>query len=128
MSVPAYDMIHHGGEVRTKSSHPYNYDPIRHYSAWVGGKRESAYDDRMEGWDRPKFNAAVDAIRMREGNRFGYLCGYSDPELTCELLRVYYDAPKLEVTDIVETCNQATGYACWYFEFVREPTAERPPA
>jgi hypothetical protein len=123
---PALDLIHHGGEIRTKQSHPYSYDPIRYYSAAVGGVRGSAYDDRMEGWDREKFNRCIEAMRAKNPS-CGWMRDYSNPQWTRDFLRMYWDEPLLEVTDIVEYCNQATGYPCWYFEWVAKPTDEKPP-
>jgi hypothetical protein len=127
MGKPAFELIHHGGPVRTKLEYPYSYDPIRHYSEWVGGERSSAYDDRMEGWDRVKFQTCVEQMRREISDRYGNMRGYSDARWTRDFLRLYWDAPRLEVTDIVETCNVGNGFACWYFEWVAEPNLDAVP-
>src|SRR6478609_7403466 len=125
MSMPAYEHIHHGGELRTKFSHPYSYDPIRHFHKWVGGEAENAYDDRMRQWNYRKWDDAFKAVHTEMGNSFRL----SNPKTAEKILRLYYESPTLVLIDLIEWCNVATGYPCFSFGFLREPDfTAKPPA
>lgn len=121
--IPAYEFIHHEGDVRTKQDHPYSYDPIRHYHARAHGDVGSAYDDRMQQWDSAKWRASAQIMNDKYGaGAWRLTCG---PQAE-EMLRLYYDAPSLVLTDLVEFCNQSSGYAHFSFCYVKEPDPSKP--
>lgn len=104
MSVPAYEFIH-GDKIKTRSEYPYSYDAIRHFTRQVRGKMDSAYDDRIQQWDYGKWRDAATIMNDKHGR-----WSLSNGAHAEELLRLYYDAPKLVLVDLVEFCNPSSGY------------------
>lgn len=97
---------------RTKTSHPYSYEPFEVYNNDYNEKvDQGAYDDRMISWDWDKFsNCCQDAF----GNS-GQIFTYREPKAIEKFLQLYYGNPKLKLTRIVEGCNVGNGYPYWYF-------------
>lgn len=99
---------------RTKSSHPYSYEP---FTVW-GSRDEKAsgvYSDRMFQQDPIKFNKCYQEVWGNTGQ-------YFDNRYSCEIerfLQLYYEDISIKLTWIVEDCNVSNGYPLWYFQFKR---------
>lgn len=97
---------------RTKSSHPYSYDP---FTVWGGSSKEcngSEYTDRLAEW-YPKYH---EIGRRIFGDRrwFGTHCHGEKIE---EFLRELRSDPTLKLTRVVEYCNVSSGYPVWRVDF-----------
>lgn len=101
---------------RTKMSHPYNYEPIVLLRSEKKGT-DNAYTDRMCGWDRDKF---YKGLEQKGELRFSW----GDKTKVNNFLRVYYDDPTIEVVQVVEYCNEATGYPTWFLGWVTKKGEE----
>lgn len=104
------------GTLRTKQTHPYNYDPITQYKRVVpdGEKEESVYSDRLKSWDPERCNRIMESYFASTGDDWSRRHAV-DIE---SFLKEYLDVPYLMLTRIVEHCNQATGYPVWQFFFI----------
>lgn len=102
--------------VRTKLTHPYNYDP---FTTWRGpGEPDgSVYTDRLFQWGHEKH----DKLCMKHFGDRGQYWGHRDTDKIEAFLRDYLDSPDLVLCEIQEHCNQATGYPCWYFAYRKTP-------
>jgi hypothetical protein len=101
--------------VRTKLTHPYNFDPI---TVWVSPDKptDSVYSDRLYTWDPEKHNLLC---RKHFGDE-GQYWSSRPPEKIQDFLRDYKEMPNLVLCEIQEQCNQATGYPVWYFAYRKE--------
>ena len=90
---------------RTKSSHPYNYDPITFFQ---NGDEDQVYvySDRMQQWDYEKFNKAIEG-------KGEMAFRWADKEAVTQFMRSYYDDVGLTVCSVVEMCNASSGYPLW---------------
>ena len=105
--------------VRTKATHPYNYDP---FTMWRGpGKPDyGVYTDRLFQWDYKKH----DALCIKHfGNRSQYW-DHRNTDKIQAFLRDYFNMPDLVLCEVQEHCNQATGYPVWYFAICKTPNVE----
>jgi hypothetical protein len=102
--------------VRTKFSHPYNYDP---FTMWSGKDTPdgSVYTDRLYQWDPKKHD---DLCTKHFGN-CGQYWDYRSVDKIQDFLRDYLDAPELKLCEVQEHCNQATGYPLWFFSYRKTP-------
>lgn len=92
---------------RTKATHPYNYDPIILIHA-SGNITSSAYSDRMRSWEPEKFDFAI-------GQGVGEMrFSWGRTEAVNAFLHSYYDDPTIKIVKVMEYCNVATGYPCWF--------------
>lgn len=98
---------------RTKYSHPYSYDPITHYRSDEKGT-DACYSDRLSQWDYKKYDACVKKHFKGGG-------GFASKKETEAFMRDYMDAPKLQVTKLVEVCNASSGYAVFVIHYIKEP-------
>lgn len=106
---------------RTKYSHPYNYDPIVLIDSKAEGD-ESAYSDRMVGWNYDKFYACLHKINDGKGEM---AFRWGDRRLVTALMRDYNDDPGLQVTRVVEMCNASTGYPVWLVVYKKGPEVKK---
>lgn len=103
---------------RTKTTHPYNYDP---FTIWLGPVKPDGgvYSDRLFQWDHEKH----DRLCMKHFGDKGQYWDRRDTGAIQAFLRDYLDAPELVLCEVQEYCNQATGYPCWYFAYRMTPNA-----
>lgn len=97
---------------RTKMSHPYSYDP---FTVWRGdgAATNGVYTDRLLQWGFDKHNALC---QKHFGERSQYWAD-REPEKIQDFLRDYLGDPALVLVEVVEHCNQATGFPLWYLAF-----------
>jgi hypothetical protein len=94
-------------QTNDQSTHPYNYSPFVHWSEPGFEKDPAEYDDRMQQWDRDKWE---EARRTLPSGRFEHQ--------TSDALSVFLSAywgKKMRCTALVEGCNVSNGYP--YFVF-----------
>lgn len=107
--------IHVGGQgVRTKFSHPYNYDPI---VQWRNGTKpnHTVYTDRLYQWDSKKYN---ELCRKHFGDEAQYWDLHKRPvERIQDFLRDYLAKPDLVLCIVTEHCNQASGFPLWRLDY-----------
>lgn len=101
----------HGEPIKTKQTHPYNYDPIVLYK---NGKTAtgSVYSDRLFQQDYEKHDEICQKVF---GNR-GQYWDKREPKQIEKFLSEYF-GKKITLTRITEYCNQSTGYPCWRFDY-----------
>lgn len=104
--------------VRTKATHPYNYDP---FTMWRGqGEPDGGvYTDRLLQWDYEKHNR----LCLKHFGNQGQYWADRDTDAIQAFLRDYLDAPELVLCEVQEQCNQSTGYPVWYFAYCKNPSA-----
>lgn len=110
------------GTLKTKWSHPYNYDPITQFIRHDYPEDErvdSPYSDRMFRWQPERFR---ELQKKHFGNQGDYWDGRS-PEAIEGFLKDYYNSPDLLLVKVVEYCNQSTGYPVWQFFFIGRDTS-----
>ena len=98
--------------VRTKSSHPYSYDPILQ---WQGDAEPNGtvYTDRLWQWDHVKH----DELCKQHFGDAGQYWGNRKSEAIEAFLRDYLGAPDLVLCTVTEHCNQATGFPLWRLDY-----------
>lgn len=101
-----------GSGVRTKATHPYNYDPVLQFCV-PGTVNVSMYSDRFSLWWK------LDLLRAKYKEYFGESGDYwasRKPEAIQAFLRDMTGNAELKLLRVEEHCNQATGYPCWHFQ------------
>jgi hypothetical protein len=110
---------------RTKREHPYNFsDYVRwakyrnrkgsDFALQEGQSHQSAFSDRMSGWDRDHFEKCF-AEHLPIGSG-GFRHG--NPGAIENFLRAYQRDENLELLRIVDGCNSSTGYEIFRFDFI----------
>ena len=100
-------------DYRSKLEYPYSYDPICIFKTQVV-PTGSLYTDRLCLW----YDA--DLLRDKMQHYFGEAGDYysSRPINKIQLfLRDLMNHPSLEITQVEEHCNQATGYPVWFIAY-----------
>lgn len=98
--------------VKTKHTHPYNYDPIVQFRG-PGESNGNIYTDRLLAWDRQKHDHLCE-------KHFGDRGQYWDrraPEAIESFLRDWLDDPALALCRVTEHCNVANGFPVWHLEY-----------
>jgi hypothetical protein len=102
---------------RTKSSHPYAYDPFTIWGAHSPNPKcnGSVYVDRLEQWDRAKYKQLAEEVY--EGCRpfDSYNC---KGDRIQEFLRRWNDDPALKLLRVIEYCNWSSGYPTWRLDYI----------
>lgn len=101
--------------LRTKGSHPYNYDAYMQYLADDHQllKGSTVYTDRMLQWDYEKTN---NLMQKHFGNQ-GQYWDDREPEVIEAFLRDWRQDPNLRLIAVIEYCNQASGYPVWRLDY-----------
>lgn len=98
---------------RTPFSHPYNYDS---YVQWKGeyieNEGSSVYSDRMYSWDPKKYNKCCEEVW---GNTGQYLSERNPKDIE-QFLNLYFEK-EIELTAVVQCCNQLIGFPYWCFYY-----------
>lgn len=123
---------------RTKSTHPYAYDPFTIWGDPFPSKQcnGTVYTDRLDQEDRAKYERLVRKHYQREeSNRdFGragvrwqsptelrpfdsYHC---KGELIEAFLRDWFEDPQLKLLRVVEYCDPHSGYETWRCDYVSD--------
>lgn len=104
-----------GKGVRTKSSHPYNYDPIMQFLADEHETMEGStvYTDRLLQFDNEKTNR----LKQKHFGDTGQYWNNRTPEKIEAFLRDWNEAPDLKLIAVIEYCNQATGFPVWRLDY-----------
>lgn len=106
---------------RSKAEYPYSYDPITTYRDSKLVPNGSAYSDRIFGW------YPYDEVRAKQEKHLGkatdYYTGISPAKIQAYLEDVL-QCPGLQIQEIQEQCNVATGYPVWYFAYYKPEAAE----
>ena len=103
---------------RTKFTHPYSYDG---FVTWRGVsskkqdkiRKDTVYSDRLYQWDWEKYNKLCKKYFGDVGQYFSN----RNPKKIEAMLQEYCKEPKLNLTLIMEYCNQSSGYPVWRFDF-----------
>lgn len=113
-----YEDINGEPTKRTKTTHPYSYDP---YVVFRNGKNEeineTAYHDRMIQWDFQKFRDCLNKNGIKGELSIG------DPENWNKIepfLRDYFDDQELKLIILMEGANLANGYPYYVFHTNRK--------
>lgn len=106
---------------RTKSSHPYSYDPIVLIDSGKEGDG-SSYSDRMVGWDHDKFYTCLGKLNNGKGEM---MFSWGNRKLVTAFMQDYNDDPGLEVTRVVEMCNVSNGYPVWLIVYKKGPDIKK---
>jgi len=101
------------GNFKSKSSHPYNYDPILIWGVEEAETSGSLYTDRLLMWDHEKHNTLCKKHFGDEGQYWNN----RDPKLIEAFLQDWHENPELSLVYITEFCNASNGYPCWLLGF-----------
>ena len=97
---------------RTKSSHPYSYEPFVTYRNGENKEiNDTVYSDRLYQWDYEKYNKLCEKHFGDKGQYFSN----RDPKNIENFLKEYYNNDSLELILIEEGCNYSSGYPYWIF-------------
>lgn len=101
--------------VRTKLSHPYNYDAIMQFLADEHETLQGStvYTDRLLQFDYEKTNR----LMQKHFGNTGHYWNDRAPEKIEAFLRDWNEAPDLKLIAVIEYCNQATGYPVWRLDY-----------
>jgi hypothetical protein len=105
---------------RDKQSHPYSYS--EHYMFRVDDLSgcETAYSDRLFGWDAAKWNEAAAAVQTQARLTHWH-------KSDCDIfLTKYFDKP-IRTYALAEGCNPATQYPYWIFWYKHVPEETTEP-
>lgn len=106
-----FNMVQTEG-ARTKSTHPYSYDPI---VQWRSNNEPTGtvYTDRLFRWD----DAKHDALCLNHFGDAGQYWHRREPAKVEAFLREYLNRPALVLCAITEQCNQASGFPLWRLDY-----------
>lgn len=97
---------------RNPYTNPYNYDE---YVIWKKGckidRSTAVYSDRLQQWDSEKFNKCKSKINGE--------FSYDNPKTVETFLSLYFEQ-EIELTAIVQGCNQSSGFPYWVFYYKEE--------
>lgn len=117
---PSKDCFDRSGRIdghvtpKTKFTHPYNYDPFTVWELGCDKKANgSVYTDRLYQWDYKKYNKLCEKHFGNKGQYFDQ----RKPEKIEAFLRDYTDNQELILIEIIEYCNQATGFPVWRLDY-----------
>lgn len=101
---------------RTPFSHPYNYEEFVLWRKAGYNPRDvkadgSCYSDRLLHWDFDRHN---ELCLKHFGNK-GQYWNERDPKLIEAFLRDWNDNQSLCLLEIIQGCNQSSGYPVWAF-------------
>lgn len=100
---------------RTPSEYPYSYDEfVTWKSTMYSDKDHWVYSDRMMEWDYNKFNEACMKVWKNQGQYF--YPRSRTPKQIEKFLCIYFDK-NVELTAVVQGCNQGNGYPYWVFAY-----------
>jgi hypothetical protein len=107
-----------GAEIRTKSTHPYNYDPIMQFLADEvdSANASTVYTDRLMQFDYQKTNR----LMQKHFGNTGHDWNDRAPEKIEAFLRDWNEAPDLKLIAVIEYCNQASGFPVWRLDYSRD--------
>ena len=106
--------IQGGPGMKSKETHPYNYDPVM---VWNRGEvsESSVYTDRLFMWDHEKH----DRLCKKHFGDEGQFWNTRTPEQIEGFLQDYLGAPGLVLCEIQEQCKASTGCPTWYLGYRR---------
>lgn len=106
-------------QVKTKWTHPYNYDPILYYQHPKFdsmNQHRAVYSDRLYSWNQKKYD---ELCRQYFGETSHDWTMRNHVKIE-KFLQDYLEKPNLILTKVEEHCNKATGYPVWVFLYVLE--------
>lgn len=106
----------HFGPVKTKWSHPYNYDPIVTFHKRgrpQGWATHTVYTDQLRQWDDRKYD---DLCKRHFGDHRDFW-GNRAPEKIEAFLVEWTKISGLELVTVTEYCNPPNGYPVWRLDY-----------
>lgn len=104
---------------RTKSTHPYNYDGFVQERVHPNElSQHTVWSDRLLQWDYDKTRKLIFKHFKATGIDVGgdYYSSRTAEQIQ-GFLRDWYKNDKLEVTLVMDYCNQSNGYPLWRIDY-----------
>lgn len=109
---------------KPKSEYPYNYSDFCTYNApkdilkkleddKLNYNNGGIYSDRLFTQNPERYNNSMLEVF---GNKSQYFDDKSPMKIE-KFLQIFYQDESLVLRKIIESCNQSSGYPCWYFSF-----------